>query len=152
MLSFVIYYLLKHPEAMSRLRAEVDSVVGDRTIAIDDIPKLPYLNGSPIHQPSISLPNIRISSHTIAVLREALRLNPTAVIRAVSPVDGDQIIGNGKYVIPQDAIVLVNAYNQHRDPVVWGEDAEEFKPERMLDGKFEAMPVRDLFLRYLLFI
>jgi hypothetical protein len=28
-----------------------------------------------------------------------------------------------------------------RDPAVWGEDAQEFKPERMLDGKFEALPV-----------
>jgi cytochrome P450 / NADPH-cytochrome P450 reductase len=146
MLSFVMYYLLKHPEAMLRLRAEVDSVVGDRTIAIDDIPKLSYLNGPPIPQPSISFPlTFRISSHTIAVLREALRLNPTAVFHSVASVDGDQIIGNGKYAVPQDAIVLINAYNQHRDPAVWGEDAEEFKPERMLDGKFEAMPVRDPF-------
>jgi cytochrome P450/NADPH-cytochrome P450 reductase len=28
-----------------------------------------------------------------------------------------------------------------RDPAVWGEDAEEFKPDRMLDGRFEALPV-----------
>jgi hypothetical protein len=28
-----------------------------------------------------------------------------------------------------------------KDPGVWGEDAEDFKPERMLDGKFEALPV-----------
>jgi len=28
-----------------------------------------------------------------------------------------------------------------KDHSVWGEDAEDFKPERMLDGKFEALPV-----------
>ena len=26
------------------------------------------------------------------------------------------------------------------DPKVWGEDADQFKPDRMLDGKFEALP------------
>ncbi|KDN35131.1 cytochrome P450, partial [Tilletiaria anomala UBC 951] len=36
---------------------------------------------------------------------------------------------------------LVLLFTQlHRDPKVWGDDAEEFRPERMLDGKFEALP------------
>jgi hypothetical protein len=28
-----------------------------------------------------------------------------------------------------------------KDPSVWGEDAKDFKPERMLNGKFEALLV-----------
>ena len=47
MLSFTIYYLLKNPESLARLRDEIDTVVGDRTIALEDLPKLVYLNGAP---------------------------------------------------------------------------------------------------------
>ena len=38
--------------------------------------------------------------------------------------------------------LVVQNWVAMRDTAVWGEDAAEFKPERMLDGKFEALPVR----------
>lgn len=91
-------------------------------------------------------------------MREALRLAPTAPLRSTSPYE-ETVIGNGKYVLEKDARVLCGIYMIQRDPRVWGEDvciitltlafpipdllsqAEEFRPERMLDGKFEALPV-----------
>jgi cytochrome P450 / NADPH-cytochrome P450 reductase len=45
MLSFTIYYLIKNPPVLARLREEVDSVLGDRPIKLEDFPKLPYLEG-----------------------------------------------------------------------------------------------------------
>jgi hypothetical protein len=38
--------LIKHPDAMARLRAEVDSVLGDRQVQLTDLPNLPYLVGA----------------------------------------------------------------------------------------------------------
>ena len=45
LLTFIVYYLLKHPEAMRRLREEVDTMIGERPMTIDDVHKLPYLIG-----------------------------------------------------------------------------------------------------------
>ncbi|GJE90389.1 bifunctional P-450/NADPH-P450 reductase [Phanerochaete sordida] len=118
MLTFTMYYLLKNPEAMRKLREEVDTVVGSRPMTVDDVNKLPYM---------------------IAVMRESLRLGPPASARGASPYE-DTVIGGGKYALEKDVTIVCSVYNVHRDTKVWGEDAEEFKPERMLDGKFEAMP------------
>ena len=75
-----------------------------------------------------------------AVMRESLRLEPTAPARTVSAKE-DTVIG-GKYAIPKGQSIVINTYGIQRDPKVWGEDANLFRPERMLDGRFEALPVR----------
>lgn len=49
MLTFIMYYLLKNPEAMRKLREEVDVVIGDRPMTVDDVHKLPYLIGAPFY-------------------------------------------------------------------------------------------------------
>ncbi|KAF8148143.1 fatty acid hydroxylase [Mycena galopus ATCC 62051] len=118
MMSFMVYFLLKTPDKMRKLRAQVDEVLGDRPIQYEDFAKLPYL---------------------IAVMRETLRLTSTAPIRQTSPLE-DTKIGGGKYAVKKGSPILVLAWELHRDPAVWGDDVEEFRPERMLDGKFEALP------------
>ena len=40
-----MYYLLKNPEAMRKLREEVDTMIGERAMTVDDVHKLPYLIG-----------------------------------------------------------------------------------------------------------
>lgn len=74
----------------------------------------------------------------LAVLRETLRLNPPAAIRTVSPEE-DTILSGG-YAVKKGALIAVANMIGHRDPNVYGEDANEFNPDRMLDGKFEALP------------
>ncbi|KAJ7772252.1 fatty acid hydroxylase [Mycena metata] len=118
MLTFAIYHLLRTPEALRKMRAEVDAVLGDRPAQVDDLSKLPY---------------------TTAVMRETLRLTPTAGKRAVVPLE-DTTIGGGKYFVKAGQTIMIQVWNMHRDPLVWGEDAEVFRPERHLDGKFEALP------------
>ena len=49
MLTFIMCYLLKNPEAMRKLREEVDTQIGDRLMTIDDVHKLPYLTGTSSH-------------------------------------------------------------------------------------------------------
>ena len=52
----------------------------------------------------------------------------------------DTTIGGGKYAIKAGTPVLLQTWVAMKDPKVFGEDTREFKPERMLDGKFEALP------------
>ncbi|KAF8713414.1 cytochrome P450, partial [Rhizoctonia solani] len=118
MLSFAMGHITKHPEVYAKVRQEVDIVVGQGPVKPEHLSKLTYVN---------------------AVLRETLRVTPSISEFAVS-CDKDQIIGDGKYLIKAGTTVAVAASNIGKDPAVWGEDAEKFNPDRMLDGKFEALP------------
>jgi cytochrome P450 len=44
-LSFVTHCLLTNPDAYLKLQAEVDSVIGERTVTLADIGKMPYMTG-----------------------------------------------------------------------------------------------------------
>lgn len=79
-------------------------------------------------------------------MRETLRLSPPAAARGMAPLE-DTTLLNGKYSIAKGQNILIHVSQAHRDPAVWGDDAEEFRPERNLDGKFEALPVRWFFCR-----
>ncbi|KAF2866675.1 cytochrome P450 [Massariosphaeria phaeospora] len=114
MLSFVFYYLLKNPSAYDKAQQEVDDVIGNGPITADQLSKLPYIN---------------------AVLREALRLSPTAPSIALQAKE-DTVLG-GKYAINKGELLVTVLAKIHRDPTVYGEDSEEFRPERMLDEEFE---------------
>ena len=45
MLTFVTYFLLKNPEALRKLREEIDTRIGNRPMTTQDVGKLPYLLG-----------------------------------------------------------------------------------------------------------
>lgn len=79
-----------------------------------------------------------------AVLRETLRLTPTVPaftrsIRRDNPNDIEEVAG-GKYAVNRDDKILCLISKVHRDPKVYGDDANEFKPDRMLDDNFQRLP------------
>ncbi|KAB8218941.1 fatty acid hydroxylase [Aspergillus novoparasiticus] len=117
LLSFLFYELLESPEAYRKAQEEVDKVIGKQTITIDHMSKLPYLE---------------------ACLRETLRLHPTAPGFSLE-AKGDQVL-NGQYNVKDKEVVNVILARLHRDPDVYGSDAEEFRPSRMLDEAFAKLP------------
>ncbi|KAJ5115834.1 Oxidoreductase FAD/NAD(P)-binding [Penicillium angulare] len=124
MLSFLFYFLLKTPQAYKKAQEEVDRVIGKRKITVDDMSKLPYIN---------------------AVMRETLRLRSTVPINGIHahPTKNKEdpvTLGGGKYALHKDEPILLVIGKLHRDPKIWGPDADEFKPERMLDENFEKLP------------
>lgn len=46
----------------------------------------------------------------------------------------------GKYEVEPDWQILLNLKLFMRDPKVWGDDGDKFRPERFLDGGFERLP------------
>lgn len=121
MLSFASYYLCKNPEAFRKAQAEVDSVVGRGPVKFEHMSRLPYIE---------------------AVLRETLRLNPTAPVfrrRPAKNMAGPVVLG-GKYCIPADASVGCLLVAVGRDTTAYGADADEFRPERMYGDNFKNLP------------
>jgi cytochrome P450 / NADPH-cytochrome P450 reductase len=123
LLSFLFYYLLKNPSAYRAAQKEVDEVIGRGPITYAHMSKLPYIE---------------------ACLRETLRLQPTAPAIGIAPHPDTKewpvLIGGGKYQVEKEQVFVVLLSKVHRDPAVYGDDAEEFKPERMLDENFAKLP------------
>lgn len=104
-LSWAWYLLARHPQAMERMREELDAVLGGRAPAVDDLPRLPY---------------------TRAVFDETLRLYPPAWGQPRESVEEDEI---GGYRIAAEKIVVVCQWVTHRRPDLW-DRPDDFVPER----------------------
>ncbi|MEU3611839.1 cytochrome P450 [Streptomyces sp. NPDC006872] len=114
-LSFALHYLSLNPQIAARARAEVDQVWGDTAVpAYEQVAKL---------------------RHVRRVLDEALRLWPTAPAFA-REARADTVLG-GEHPMRRGGWALVLTAMLHRDPEVWGPDAERFDPDR-----FDAAAVR----------
>jgi cytochrome P450 / NADPH-cytochrome P450 reductase len=116
-LSFTYYNLLAHPEKLLKAQQQVDEVLGDSVITLDHLPKLDYLD---------------------ACLKETLRLNSPINTWAVEAYE-DTVIG-GKYFLEKGQTINMNSRALHHDPSCCGDDHEEFRPERFLNGGFQALP------------
>ncbi len=107
--------LSQNPEAESRMHAELDAVLADRTPGVGDLPRLAY---------------------TEMVLAESMRLFPPAWIigrRAMEPY------AIGGFDVPEGSIVLASQWVTHRDPRYFP-DPERFDPERWRPEAKEARP------------
>lgn len=107
LLSFTLYELLRNPHVLARARAHVDEVLGGRTPRFEDLRRLGYLD---------------------QIFRESLRLWPTAPGFAVQPRE-DTVIG-GRYPVKAGQTLMILLFGLHRDPAVWGQNADTFDPDR----------------------
>ncbi|KAI1746660.1 cytochrome P450 [Xylaria castorea] len=126
LLSFLFALLIKNPKAYETLRCEIDRVVGTAPITADHLKDLAY---------------------TKACIWETLRLHPPAGLWTVTCMDSDTsapVILANEWEVKPGQTVLVVVPKLHRDPAVWGEDVEEFKPERMLGSNFSKLPRNSL--------
>ena len=118
LLSFTLYELLKNPEVLARAREEVERVLGNETPRFEHLPQLIYID---------------------QVLKETLRLWPTAPAFAVYPYEETTTLG-GQYPVRRDQTLLILTPMLHRDPAVWGADAERFDPSHFAFEQAEQRP------------
>ncbi|KAH7528341.1 hypothetical protein FEM48_Zijuj05G0062400 [Ziziphus jujuba var. spinosa] len=103
-----IILLLRHPNIMRKLQAEIRSIAGSKThITEDNLEGMVYLK---------------------AVIKETLRLHPAVPL--IPRVSRTQVEING-YEIQPGCHVYINAWAIGRDPISW-ESPEEFNPYRFL--------------------
>jgi cytochrome P450 / NADPH-cytochrome P450 reductase len=112
LLSFVLYFLMKHPEKLAKAYQEVDRVLTDPTPSYQQVRGLKYIR---------------------MILNESLRLWPTAPLFSLYAKE-DTLLA-GKYPLKRRDVVNVLLPKLHRDTDAWGDDVEEFRPERFADPK-----------------
>jgi cytochrome P450 len=119
-LSFALYYLSRHRDVLAQAQAETDAILGsdpDAEPTFEQVPKFRYIR---------------------RVLDESLRLWPTAPAFTRSPRE-ELTLSTGQRMRPEDwAIVLIPMV--HRDREVWGDDAEEFDPDRFTAERSRGRP------------
>lgn len=109
LLSFAVYYLLQHPEVLAKAYEEVDRVLGTDTNILPTFQQVNRLQ------------------YVMQILKETLRLWPTAPAFALYPYE-DTVIG-GQYRVDRTHEWVVLIPMLHRDKSVWGDDAEKFNPD-----------------------
>jgi cytochrome P450 len=116
-----------NPRALAAARKELDNVFGLDTSAADQLRRSPVL--------------INKLDYTLAVIKEVLRLwSPASTVRAGrkdffvrEPVSGE--------LLPTEGVnIWVQSFSMGRSKKLWGEDADEFKPERFLHGNSANIP------------
>nr|AJD25182.1 cytochrome P450 CYP76AK2 [Salvia miltiorrhiza] len=103
--------LLLHPDKLGKLKAELKSVVGEKSMVEEsDIARLPYLR---------------------ATINEVFRYHPAAPLLAPHVAEEEARVN--EYIIPKNAKIYVNFWAITRDPSIW-KNPESFEPERFLDS------------------
>ena len=106
----LLYHCLMHPEVVKKLQAELDEALPSNDVpSYDQVKDLQYVNN---------------------VIQETLRIHSTSsqgLPRLVPPGPGVDLAGHH---FPQGTVLSVPAYVMHHSKEVWGEDADEFRPER----------------------
>ncbi|KAK0430809.1 cytochrome P450 [Armillaria borealis] len=126
-MAWLLYELSLHPEDQAKIRGEISQTKLNAPGALtsNDYDSMLWLN---------------------ACIKETLRLHPLAhcLFREsaqddVLPLSEPIITSDGKSYsqipIPKGQVVLASIYSYNRLPSVWGDDAEEWNPNRFLDGR-----------------
>jgi len=120
LLSFAIYYLLHNPSVLERACHEVDAVLGS------DLSRMP------------SYEQVRKLEYVLQILKETLRLWPTAPAFSRYPLE-TTVIG-GKYELQKGQEILVLTPMLHRDLGIWGPSPEAFDPDHFTRAAEQARP------------
>lgn len=112
--SWCLMLLALHPEWQARIRTELAQVCHDGQPDANSLPQLKTMT---------------------MVIQEVLRLYPPAAFVSREALEDTQV---GNISIPKGVCIWTLIPTLHRDTEIWGQDANEFKPERFIDGVSKA--------------
>lgn len=120
-LSAILYHLLRTRRCLERLRVEIETFRSEG-----------QLSDRPTFKETQQMPYLQ------AVIKEALRVHPATglPLERVVPHGGAEIAGRH---FREGSIVGVNTWVEHRNPIVFGDDADVFRPERWLIDDAETL-------------
>ncbi|KAI5194206.1 hypothetical protein E4T39_08732 [Aureobasidium subglaciale] len=115
-LTWVVYFLIHHPEVQTRLRNDITSALGDsgdwkdQGFVEDDFNKLPYLR---------------------AVINESLRLRPNVPVIWRESTSPSTLRDTA--VSRSGTVITASTWAMNRNIDEWGTDATKFNPDRWLE-------------------
>jgi fatty acid omega-hydroxylase len=109
-LSWTLFLLCTHHQVEQAVLQEISQLVGEKELAYDDLNRFSYLH---------------------AVISESLRLYPSIPLDLKVALN-DDVLPDGSEIQKGD-VVVYNIFAMGRSKDVWGDDADEFKPERWLN-------------------
>ncbi|EOY29240.1 hypothetical protein QUC31_020891 [Theobroma cacao] len=112
--SWCLMLLALHPGWQSRIQAEVAQVCKNGLPDADSISRLKTVT---------------------MVIQETMRLYPPAAFVSREALKETRI---GNILVPKGVFIWTLIPTLHRDPDLWGPDANEFKPERFINGVSKA--------------
>ncbi|KAJ1550889.1 hypothetical protein HK096_004402 [Nowakowskiella sp. JEL0078] len=110
-LTWAFSELVKKPRVVAKLRQEIDELLNGSAPTLESLPSLSYLD---------------------AVIKETMRLCPVVALNGrvcIKECDVQLTDGN-TLIVPKGALLLINNKLLQRSKKYWGEDADEFVPER----------------------
>ena len=111
-LAFVFYELMRHEDVLAKLRSEIVSAGVSKVTKFTELNKLPFLEAS---------------------IKETLRIHfiLSIMMEREVPLTGADIAGKW---IPGGTIVSISQHVTSKDPKIWGDDAEAYRPDRWLEA------------------
>lgn len=132
-LTWTFHLLMHHRYTLAKIRQEVQQALetarGDATTTTSSsaAPTTPTLHPLPV-DPTLFTP--ASMPYTLAIFNESLRLYPPIpfeIKQTMSPTT----LPDGTF-LPQGSVVVWCPWAMNRSRLTWGEDADEFRPERWL--------------------
>lgn len=116
-LSWCLMLLALHPDWQAHVREETAQVCQGGVLDAESLSKIKMVT---------------------MVIQEALRLYPPAAFVSREALEKTQI---GHITVPKGVCTWTLIPTLHRDPDIWGQDANEFKPERFANGVSSACKI-----------
>lgn len=112
----LLYWVLTTPDVVEKLQTELDAAIGPGVPTFSAVKDLRYMN-------NVIQETLRIHSTSSLGLP---RLTPVSTPGQPSPPPVEIL----RYKFPPGTTLSVPTYTIHHSKAVWGEDADEFVPER----------------------
>ncbi|TFK29231.1 cytochrome P450 [Coprinopsis marcescibilis] len=129
-LSRVLHLLSENQDVQDRLREEIRSAkkVHDQ-LMYEELHQLPYLD-------AVCKETLRLFPPLPFTSREAKQDGVLPLAQSFTGLDGKEY---NEVVIPRDTMLIVSIRACNQDPLIWGPDAREWKPERWLSPLPESV-------------